>query len=239
MDALTGVIAQIAPNLMLLVIIAIPLVLTGLVVVLFLLSRFDAWAIVEYGFESKNDLRNFKVKFSQNKNFLLSAGIPGLDPKAGFPIPVIGKPIRVRGKPAYRYYSPEPGIFVPVTLALDREVYVGNKKDEAGADLLEDGKPIPVYARIGDLIPKIGFEPKQAYAESYNEAEKLFAARNKMMALLATWGPIIIFVVLMLVVIVMLGQLVAGLAGGVTVQCTTEAITKAGGAVEVTAPFFK
>lgn len=230
-DPLTNMIATAAPNLMLMVIVFVPIILVGVLVLLFVVSRFSAWAIVEYGYESKNDLRNYKVKYSKDRSFLLKAGIPGLDVGAGFPIPVCGDPIRVRGKPAYRYYSPEPGIFIPVTLALDRKVKVNVGTDKKGNIIV---KELP----IGDLIPRIGFEARQAFGESYSEAEKLFSARNKMMALLATWAPIIVFTVLMLVVIVMLGQLVSNLSAGVTVQCVTEAVQAAGGTAAVNAPFF-
>jgi hypothetical protein len=238
-DAIIQGISGFMPNVMLLMIIFVPFVIVGIFAVLFVVSRFTAWAMIEYGYESKNDVRTFKVNYSKDRSFLISAGIPGMDPKIGFPVPVCGLPIRMRGKPCYRYYSPEPGIFVPVSLALDREVYVGNRKNEDGSDLRsDDGKLIPIYAKIADLVPKIGFEARQAFGESYAEAEKLYTARNKLMALLATWAPIIIFVVLMLVVIVMLGNLVANLNNGVTVQCTTEAIAKAGGAMDVSAPWF-
>lgn len=227
-DPLTSMIATTAPTLTLMVIVFIPLVLLGVLALLFVISKFDAWAVVEYGYESKNDMRNFKVRYSKDRSFLLKAGIPGLDVGAGFPIPVSGDPIRLRGKPAYRYYSPEPGIFIPVTLALDRKVKVNVGNDEKG-------KPVIQELPIGDLIPRIGFEARQAFGESYSEAEKLYSARNKLMQMLATWAPIIVFVVLMLVVIVMLGQLVSNLSAGVTVVCSAE---QAVAGATSTAPFF-
>lgn len=231
-DPLTASVSSVAPGLMLFVIIAIPIMLVGILVFLFVMSKFNAWAIVEYGYESKNDLANYKVKYSRDRSFLLKAGIPGLDRNAGFPIPVSGNPIRVKGKPAYRFYSPEPGIFIPVSLALDRVVNVRTgEKDDKGKEILQE-------MRLGDLIPKIGFEARQAFGESYSEAEKLFVARNKMMQLFATWAPIIIFVALMLIVIIMLGNLTSNLQAGVTVQCVTEAITEAGGQATANAPFF-
>lgn len=227
-DPLTNSIAQMAPNFGLILIMFIPLVIVGIFVLLFVVSRFRAWAIVEYGYESKNDIRHFKVNYSKDHSFLIAAGIPFLDPKAGFPIPVSGSAIRMKGKPAYRFYSPEPGIFIPVTLALDRKVRVqmGEK----------DGEPDIREMPIADLLPKIGFEARQAFGESYAEAEKLFQSRNKFAAMLATWAPIIVFTVLMLVVIIMLGNLTSNLANGVTVQCVTDA-AKAG-ATTATAPFF-
>jgi hypothetical protein len=139
-------------------------------------------------------------------------------------------PIRIRGKPAYRFYSPEPGIFIPVSLALDRIVRVNTgQKDAEGNDIIKE-------VAIADLIPKIGFEARQAFGESYSEAEKLFAARNKLMALLATWAPIIIFVVLMLIVIVMLGSLISNLNNGITVSCVTDAVKQN---TTAAAPWFK
>jgi len=235
-DPLTQTISMVAPNLMLLIIIFIPLVIVGMLALIFIVSRFQVWAIVEYGYESKNDIRTYKVNYSRDRSFLVKAGIPGLDPGAGFPIPVSGSPIRNRGKPAYRFYSPEPGIFIPVSLALDRQIIVGFEKDEAGEFVLDDNKQkIPITRMIADLIPKIGFEARQAFGESYSEAEKLYSARNKLMQMLATWAPIIVFVVLMLVVIVMLGNLISNLNQGVTVVCTADAALKGATA---SAPFF-
>jgi hypothetical protein len=231
-DAILQGVSGFMPNVMLLMIIFVPLVVVGLFVVLFIVSRFSAWAMVEYGYESKNDVRSFKVKYSKDRSFLLKAGIPGLDVGAGFPIPVCGLPIRMKGKPCYRYYSPEPGIFIPVTLGLDRVVRVSTgTKNEAGEDLFQD-------IAIGDLIPKVGFEARQAFGESYSEAEKLYTARNKLMQLLAVWGPIIINTILQLIVIVMLGNLIANLNHGVTVQCVMEEMAKNGTAT-ASAPWFK
>lgn len=127
-----------------------------------------------------------------------------------------------------------------MNLALDREILIAFEADEDGKQKKgKDGKPIPIYQRVADLIPKVGFDAKQAYAESYAEADKIFKERSKILQLLAQWGPIIIMTVLMLIIIIQLSMLAANLTDGIGITITAEQLIEAGGTVTKTAPFFK
>ena len=243
-DAALGAMAAVGNSSGLLLIVFLlfvpALLVVGGIFLYFIVLRFDAYAEIEFGYESKNDLRTFPMKYSKDRNFLMERKpLPFAKGKLGIPIPITQPPIRFKSKPLYRFYSPEPGIYIPVSLAMDRQFIVDYERDENGKFKLDaQKKQIPIFMPLGDLIPKVGFDAKQAYAESYAEADKLFKDRAKFMQMMMQWGPIIIMFVLMMVIIIQLSMLTGSLSQGVTISVSLAELVQTGEAVTATAPFF-
>lgn len=219
-EPIVDMMSTFAPNLMLILVVMVPILVIAMLGFLFIISRFDAYVQVEYGYETTNDVKMLKVKFSKDRMFLKSKSLFGKGALGG-PLAVSGKPTHYKGKPLYRYYSPEPMIFIPIELGLKRKVTI--KTPEGEKEFL-----------VEDLIPSIGFEAKQAFTESYQEADKLFQERNKLLQIAMVWAGPIVITMLMLIIIIQLSSLASGLTHGIAVTCST---TDAAKAVATTVPF--